>query len=73
MSIQDTRASRIIESLTQVNQILGLMSYRYTSSSNDENINLNDIGTEKFDEARDLLVREYDSLVEQLRQALKDS
>lgn len=73
MRIQDTRASRIIESLTQVKQILGLMNYRYTSSSNDENINLSDIGTEKFDEARDLLVREYDSLVEQLRQALKDS
>lgn len=71
MRAQDTKASRIIESLTQIKQILGLMNYRYTSSIDNEDIN--DIGTKKFDDARDLLSSEYDSLVEQLVQTLKDS
>lgn len=66
---KDTKAERIIESLTQIKQILGLMNYRYTSSVND--VDLKDIGTHKFDDARELLINEYDHLVIQLRECVK--
>lgn len=65
---KDTKADRIIESLTQIKQILGLMNYRYTSSVND--LDLNDIGTDKFDDARELLINEYDHLVLQLKESV---